>query len=232
MQAFLQSILPRLQRYSKQLNDEANFVEVPWAYLDEDGVKITYLFRRSNELLVTRQGEVATGKWEYLPSMQSLLIEYDGKRRMYNQGFLDKAVLLLRKEGTEKMFTLANLRLLPDLNIENYLLQQIETVEKKDSSSEQKTSLKVFVKSGKPLLIWKVDDRPGIYIRPGEKVTMEDGVTLPPDGSYHLVRWGSTIMVKDGVIIENESNETDLVFIVVLIILVFVAIASVFLLGA
>lgn len=28
---YVKSILPRLQRFSKQLSDEANFVDVPWA---------------------------------------------------------------------------------------------------------------------------------------------------------------------------------------------------------
>ncbi|MCB9302632.1 MAG: hypothetical protein H6566_18475 [Lewinellaceae bacterium] len=44
MRDYISTILPRIQQYSKQLNDEANFVEIPWAFLDEAGAKVTYIF--------------------------------------------------------------------------------------------------------------------------------------------------------------------------------------------
>lgn len=123
MTDYLKSILPRLQRYSKQLNEEANFVDVPWAFRDTDGVMVTYLFRSSNELLVTKQGEVVTGRREYISSLRSLLIEYDGRKRLYNQGYLDpeKAVLILRKDSTEELFVLGNKEVIVDMDVAGYL---------------------------------------------------------------------------------------------------------------
>ncbi|MCB0519358.1 MAG: hypothetical protein KDD27_10475 [Saprospiraceae bacterium] len=53
--------------------------------------------------------------------MKSLLIEHEGRKRMYNQGFLNEAIMLLRKDGTDELFPLGNVQLLPDLNIEKYL---------------------------------------------------------------------------------------------------------------
>jgi hypothetical protein len=34
MKDYLLSILPRLQRYSQRLDEEANFIEKPWAFVD------------------------------------------------------------------------------------------------------------------------------------------------------------------------------------------------------
>lgn len=217
MQSYIQSILPRLQRYSKQLNDEANFVEIPWAYLDVEGVKITYIFRQNNELLVTKKGEVATGRWEYLPSMQSLLIEYEGKKRMYNQGFLDKTVLLLRKEGTEELLPLANAGLLPDLNIKGYLRRRmVEKVEgmtsgakKEKAKAAEKNSYKVRIKTGQYLIVWEGDKRPGMYLETGARVTKEDGQSLPSDGDYYLEEFGIVIKVVDGLITEKKDKTRD-----------------------
>ncbi|KGE88589.1 MAG: hypothetical protein ACE362_08365 [Phaeodactylibacter xiamenensis] len=215
MQSYLQSILPRLQRYSKQLNDEANFVEIPWAYMDDDEAKVTYLFRRNNELLVTKQGEVATGRWEYLPSMQSLLIDYEGKRRMYNQGFLDKTVLLLRKEGTEQLLPLANVNLLPDLNIGRYLEQRISEKEEGSTYSDSKYSdankarrsyRELITKTGSKLIIWENNQFPGDYTIPGLKVTAEDHQTPIPDGEYPTTN-GDIIVVLSGKIKEVTSDE-------------------------
>lgn len=118
---YLKSILPRIQQHSKKLDDVATFVEIPWGFKDEDGHKVTYIFRRNNELLVSKQGEAVTGKWEYLPVMQSLLIEHEGRKRMYNQGFINDTIMLLRKDGTDEIFPLGNVQLLPTLNIEGYI---------------------------------------------------------------------------------------------------------------
>ncbi len=133
MTDYLKSILPRLQRYSKQLSEEANFVDVPWAFRDVDGAVVTYLFRRNNELLVTKQGEVVTGRWEYIASLRSLLIEYEGRKRLYNQGYLDpeKAVLILRKDGTEELFVLGNKEVIVGLDVAGYLEGRLNLLENK-----------------------------------------------------------------------------------------------------
>ena len=81
---YIKSLLPRLQQYSKSLNDTAIFAEVPWIFIDDEGVPVTYIFRRNFDLLVSKRGEVTTGRWEYLSVMQSLLIEHANRKQMYN----------------------------------------------------------------------------------------------------------------------------------------------------
>lgn len=118
---YIASLLPRIQQFSKGLNDTAIFADIPWGFIDDDGDKVTYIFRRNNELLVSKLGDVTTGHWEYLPVMQSLLIEHASRKRMYNQGFVDSAVMALQKDGTEEIFLLANQQVLADLNAVGYL---------------------------------------------------------------------------------------------------------------
>lgn len=232
MQSYLQSILPRLQQYSKQLNDEANFVEIPWAYMDESGVKVTYLFRRNNELLVTRQGEVATGKWEYLPAMQSLLIEYGGKRRMYNQGFLDKAVLLLRKEGTQALLALANTGLLPGLDIADYLRtkQNTESKSKKEklTSSKELPYYPITLTNGKVIHVWKTGDSSGNVFEKGAKVTYAN-TNKPLHSGFFRIDGGGKLWIQDGSIagIQGSSIKGFIILLIVFVILIaFIAISS------
>lgn len=123
---YITSLLPRLQQFSKSLNDTAIFADVPWAFIDGDGERVTYIFRRNNELLVSKHGEVTTGHWEYLAAMQSLLIEHANRTRMYNQGFVDNVVMALRKDGTNELFLLANQQALPDLDAVKYLERKAE----------------------------------------------------------------------------------------------------------
>jgi hypothetical protein len=52
MKEYLAALLPRLQQFSKSLNDTALLAEHPWVFLDGDGRRITHIFRRGGELLV------------------------------------------------------------------------------------------------------------------------------------------------------------------------------------
>lgn len=135
---YLKSILPRIQQYSKKLDDEANFVEIPWGFIDGDGEKVIYIFRKNQKLLVSKKGEVVEGKWEYLPVIQSLLIEHDGKKKLFNQGFIDPAIMVLRKDNTEDLLPLANQKRLPNFDIEEYLTAKFKQVPEGESLSPLK----------------------------------------------------------------------------------------------
>jgi hypothetical protein len=123
MKDYIKSLLPRLRLLSKKLDDEANFVDIPWTFRDDDGNLITHLFRRNSQLLVSINGDVIIGHWEYIPSMNSLLIDYQNKKQLFNHGYLDpdKGVLLLLKDGTDDIHILANRNQIPDLNVIGYI---------------------------------------------------------------------------------------------------------------
>lgn len=197
---YLKSILPRIQQHSKMLDDTATFADIPWAFMDDDGHKVTYIFRRNNELLVSKQGEVVTGKWEYLPVMQSLLIELEGRKRMYNQGFLNEAIMLLKKDGTDEIFPLGNLQKLPDLDIERYIegflvpnLNKGEFPRNLDSSGDTE-----MLVGGKKITIKKKQGGITHFDKGNEVVFSENGLNAMkvPDGNYRLVN-GNEIEVVD-----------------------------------
>jgi hypothetical protein len=122
MATYLQSLVQRLKQHSKSLADTAGFIEIPWAFIDDTGTRVTYIFRRQGDILVSRQGEVTRGNWEYLPQIQSLLIQAQGKAHIYNQVLLlDSSIMVLRKDDTEELFALANPAKIADLDILGYL---------------------------------------------------------------------------------------------------------------
>lgn len=222
---YLKNILPRIQQYSKQLNNEANFVDIPWVFLDGDGHKVTYIFRRNNELLVSKKGEVASGRWEYLPMIQSLLVEYEGKKRMYNQGFLDQAVMILRKDGTEELFPLGNVNLLPDLNIPGYLMKKGEERGTKKNEEKQYSLEEVEIKDKGTQLILKsrFGDDPR-YL--GREMFFRATNTPFPDGTAELTN-GYKIKVKEGKVVgvdQTEASNADvgiLLFTIIFVSLLF-----------
>ena len=215
MRDYISTILPRIQQYSKQLNDEANFVEIPWGFIDDDGDKVTYIFRRNNELLVSKKGEVATGHWEYLPVVQSMLIEYNGAKRMYNQGFLDKAVMVLRKDGTEEVFALGNIKAVPDLNIAGYLEKEVDS---QKLSSAHKVKRPVFageLLEGERIFFWGKKDEFHVYLSHGTEVTKSDKRTPLANGEYKLKN-GDLMVVKDGIIQSYRPNQKELLAFVII----------------
>ena len=210
MIAYLQSLLPRLAQYSKKLDDTAAFVDIPWAFIDETNVKITYIFRRQGDILVSRQGEVSRGTWEYLPQIQSLLIQAQGKERIYNQGLLlDSAVMVLRKDGTDEIFALANPDKIPNMDVVAYL----ESFEAKrlhpDSPQAVEVKPRTFTTDrGLSIKLIPPNDISG-YAYKYYSVVMTDTNMPVSDGKYQINDNGKVVLeVKNGKVI-GYTDETD-----------------------
>lgn len=216
---YIKSLLPQLQQYSKNLNDTAIFADVPWGFIDEDNDRVTYIFRRNNELLVSKRGDVTTGHWEYLSVMQSLLIEHANRKRMYNQGFIDNAVMALKKDGTDELFWLANQQILPDLNVVGYLEQKVQSAVPASNSSLPNRFNIQLINPVRLILVEAIRDgvEYSLYEN-GNKVF--DGKTGSPleDGTFHT-NSGFIIEVKNGTI-NKTSASGDYLFIVGLVFMV------------
>ena len=111
MHIHLREYVNRLKNYSQKLNNEALLIDQPWLCKPEnEGERRLLIFRKkNNELLITRNGIVQKGKWEYISSMNSLMIDYsNGESRLYNQGFFDESIMILKIDGTQEYEIFAN----------------------------------------------------------------------------------------------------------------------------
>jgi hypothetical protein len=109
MRAYIANVLPRLKEYSARLDNLALFTDQPWIQIDGSGDRIVFVFRsEGNELLISKNGNVNTCSWEYLEYMNSLLVKANGKKILYNQGFMDETVMILSKDGQSDYLLLAN----------------------------------------------------------------------------------------------------------------------------
>ena len=77
---------------------------------ENEGEGRLLIFRKkNNELLITRNGIVQKGKWDYISSINSQMIDYsNGESRLYNQGFFDESIMILKIDGTQKYELFAN----------------------------------------------------------------------------------------------------------------------------
>lgn len=209
---YITSLLPRLQQFSKSLNDTAIFADVPWAFIDGDGERVTYIFRRNNELLVSKHGEVTTGQWEYLAAMQSLLIEHANRKRMYNQGFVDNVVMALRKDGTNELFLLANQQALPDLDAVKYLERKAKMGIGEHISETKGIGLGVIELVKPKRNVFMETYRGELAIRVGNYVYENEAKKPLSDGKYRSLS-GYTFEVHHGIIsnLSVDFSTTDFV---------------------
>jgi hypothetical protein len=89
MKTFIADIIPKIQRFSKKLDDITLLTNQHWVSLSDIlNSKTVYIFRPNNQLLVSENGFVQKGTWEYLGN-QSLLLDTNSQSYLLKQSFFD-----------------------------------------------------------------------------------------------------------------------------------------------
>lgn len=104
------------------LKKKSILIDKPWALVDNDGEIQKLIFKKNNGLVLSKNGTVTEGAWEYFPEAKALLINRGQDKILLNESFIDDNVLILKKDGTDnEFFSLANENTIPDYNIPRYL---------------------------------------------------------------------------------------------------------------
>jgi hypothetical protein len=109
MRTFLLDIIPRIQRYSQKLDNLAVLTNKHWVVIDEElNSKIVFIFReKENQLLISENGKIEKGTWEYLGN-NSLMIDRKDGCYLFKHGFIDDTVLALKIDGKDEYALLVN----------------------------------------------------------------------------------------------------------------------------
>lgn len=122
MKIYLKSIVKQLRNYSATLDKTSILIDKPWALIDEEFEMQKLIFKKDKELILSKNGQVQIGKWDYFPEAKSLLIDRNSDKILCNEAFIDKGVMVLRLDGTDsRFFILANENVVPDLDANRYL---------------------------------------------------------------------------------------------------------------
>lgn len=99
MRTFIADIIPKIQQYSRKLDDLTKLQNQHWVSIgDISAAKTVYIFRDNNQLLISENGRVQKGTWEYLGN-QSLLIETKNDSFLFKHGFFDENVIALKLDS-------------------------------------------------------------------------------------------------------------------------------------
>ena len=122
LQELIKDLQSTLKNYSQGLANRNMLVDIPWTMVDGDLNLQRLIFRKDNSLYIVKEGEIQESKWEYLPAMNSLVIEIGGKKILMNEVFADGKALILKRDGVSMDFlSFANQNELPDLDLVKYL---------------------------------------------------------------------------------------------------------------
>lgn len=128
--ALLQELLKDLHSSMKDRNQvllmQNILVEIPWTIVDGDLNVQRLIFRKDKSLYIVKDGEIIESNWEYLPTLNSIIVEISGKKILMNQVFVDKKVLILKKDGHLNDFLVfLNENESLALSLENYLSEML-----------------------------------------------------------------------------------------------------------
>lgn len=200
MKAYLNSIIPQIKSFSESLDKTTLFVDKAWAYIDEDNAVQKLIFKRNNELVLSKNGKAEVGRWEYFPAAKSILIDRVTDKILCNEQYVDNGVMILKVDGTDnQFFALANERVVPDLDVYRYLLEV---------RKEQKKHLRIVEKR---LIDGRVID---IKLRSeyNDDVLVGDSVMLDStpieDGKYQMEEKNKFLVIKKGRIFSKLIEKT------------------------
>jgi hypothetical protein len=101
MKTFIADIIPKIERFSKRLDDLTKLTNQHWVSLgDINQSKRVFIFRPNNQLLISDNGIVEKGSWEYLGN-QTLLMDTKQESYLLKHGFFDENVIALKLDSTD-----------------------------------------------------------------------------------------------------------------------------------
>lgn len=127
---YVRNILPRIQKFSSGLDVKEMYTDKPWIMLEGESDLHEYEFCRDGRLIMSLNGQVQFGKWEYRPSTQRLLIERPTDALLLQNAFIDKGLMILKKSGgPDPAIILVNRTVIPDMDVVRYLEKLIKPYE-------------------------------------------------------------------------------------------------------
>ena len=122
MKEYLKSWIPKIKNYSLELDKISKLYYQPWVLIDEQGDFVKIIFQEKGKLSVSKNGIVSDGNWELISVANSIILNINGEKRLYNHEFIDAGLMVLKLDGiSNNFFVLANQNIITDLDVEKYL---------------------------------------------------------------------------------------------------------------
>jgi hypothetical protein len=109
MQAYIKQIFPKVLRYSNKLDKTSTFAEHPWLLFSDnlDSRKLYIFKQKDHKIIISVDGSIEYGKWDFLPEINSLIMEIGEDKKLFNQAFIDDSLMILKVDGKDDFMAFA-----------------------------------------------------------------------------------------------------------------------------
>ena len=114
----------RIKKATQKKITEQYLVGGNW-YLDNDELNVIYTFRSGGEILITEQGIVKKGNYEFIVDNNSIIITSDGTSKMFHIENIKNDIFILKELANNSILTFYN-----QTKIKDNIVKEIKKVEK------------------------------------------------------------------------------------------------------
>lgn len=111
MKKFLKGIVSTTKSLGKMFENYSLLVDKGWFLIsaDHNENKTTYIFRsKADELLISNNGVIEKGKWEYIKTSNCLLLEIKGVAKLYQVLYIREHYLIFQNDFDPVQFVFVN----------------------------------------------------------------------------------------------------------------------------
>ena len=101
MQTYLLDSLNRISRFSEKLDAKTVICNRSWRLFNDNGEKSLYIFMDDGDFFVTTRGIGLKGRWNYVVTNSSIILDFQNQISMFHPVFLDDNVLALNLDGSQ-----------------------------------------------------------------------------------------------------------------------------------
>ena len=166
MKTYILDSINRIKRLGENLDAKTILCNKSWQIFNDTGEKELYIFQENGDILLSTNGIVSQGKWQYISANKSILISVKENSYMLHPSFSINNIMAMNLDGTERYMLMIEeksllalqLKSLEDLN--QYLLSIENEDERKEKDKEykkkeeelQKAAMKAWAANKKHIL--------------------------------------------------------------------------------
>ena len=166
MKTYILDSINRIKRLGENLDAKTILCNKSWQIFNDTGEKELYIFQENGDILLSTNGIVSQGKWQYISANKSILISVKENSYMLHPSFSINNIMAMNLDGTERYMlmieeqSLLALQVKTTEDLNKYLLslehedekEENEKVQKRIEEELQEAAMKAWAANKKSIL--------------------------------------------------------------------------------
>ena len=102
MKTYILDSINRIKRLGENLDAKTILCNKSWQIFNDTGEKELYIFQENGDILLSTNGIVSQGKWQYISANKSILISVKENSYMLHPSFSINNIMAMNLDGTER----------------------------------------------------------------------------------------------------------------------------------